>query len=573
MKKANVFEILGKYKWSIAILIFFTIAAGTLNLILPKITSSAIDAYTAGHLNALRVVLEFAGASVFIFLFTYLQSIMQVYASERVARDMRMDLATSISEESFLSVNKTTPAKLLTNLTSDADAVKSFVSMAFPLIISSAFMIIGASILLLTTNWKLGLAVLCIIPLVILTFVLIFGKIGGLFKKAQEVIDRLNRVITSSILGAAVIRVINSQAQEQDRFLAENTVSLDVGMSILRLFASMIPIITFISNLAMVAIVILGGRFVVLGGMSIGDFTAFQAYLALLSFPLIMIGFMANSIAAASASYGRIKSAMGTKRDDISGSMTDTIKGDVEIKNISLSLGGKEILKDISFRAMPGTKTAILGPTAAGKTQLLYLMIGLLKPDIGSIDFDGIALGNYESKTLYDQVGFVFQDSIMFNLTLRENIAFSNSVSDESLAKAIKTAELDTFIETLPHKLDTIVSERGTSLSGGQKQRVMLARALALDPKVLILDDFTARVDASTERKILENIAKNYPNLTLISVTQKVASVEQFDQVILMMEGELLAKGTHAELLETSPEYVQIVNSQATINQYEELPT
>ena len=573
MKKANVFEILGRYKWLIALLVFFTISAGALNLILPKITADAIDAFAAGHLDRMRVIFEYAGAAVLIFAFTYLQSVMQVFASERVARDMRMDLAASISEESFLSVNKTTPAKLLTNLTSDADAVKQFVAMAFPTIVSSVFMIIGASTLLLITNWKLGLAVLCVIPLVVLTFGLIFGKIGGLFKRAQEVIDRLNRVITSSILGAAVIRVFNSQAQEYDRFLAENTVSLDVGMSILRLFASMIPIITFISNLAMVAIVILGGRFVMFGTMSIGDFTAFQAYLALLSFPLILLGFMANSIAAASASYGRIISAMGAKHDDLSGSNTDDIKGMVEIKNVSLNLGGKNILKDISFSAQPGTKTAILGPTAAGKTQLLYLMIGLLKPDAGSIHFDSVPLGDYESKTLYSQVGFVFQDSIMFNLTLRENIAFSNSVSDESLAKAIRTAELETFIESLPKKLDTIVSERGTSLSGGQKQRVMLARALALDPKVLILDDFTARVDASTEKKILANIAANYPDLTLISVTQKVASVEQFDQVILMMEGELLAAGTHAELLASSPEYAQIVQSQASINQYEELPT
>ena len=157
----------------------------------------------------------------------------------------------------------------------------------------------------------------------------------------------------------------------------------------------------------------------------------------------------------------------------------------------------------------------------------------------------------------------------MFNLSLRENIAFSNMAKDEDIEKAIETAELKDYIESLPQKLDTIVSERGTSLSGGQKQRIMLARALALNPRILLLDDFTARVDSNTERNILRNIAKNYPGLTLLSVTQKISSIEHYDQIILLMEGELLAKGTHEELLESSPEYVQIFQSQRSTNQYE----
>ena len=166
-------------------------------------------------------------------------------------------------------------------------------------------------------------------------------------------------------------------------------------------------------------------------------------------------------------------------------------------------------------------------------------------------------------------MGFVFQDSILFNLTLRENIAFSKTVRDADLEKAIATAELKEFVDSLPQKLDTVVSERGTSLSGGQKQRIMLARALALNPKVLLLDDFTARVDTQTERKILENVHRNYPAITLISVTQKIASVEDYDQIVLLMEGEVLATGTHKQLMERSPEYVQIYDSQRSTSHYE----
>ncbi len=166
-------------------------------------------------------------------------------------------------------------------------------------------------------------------------------------------------------------------------------------------------------------------------------------------------------------------------------------------------------------------------------------------------------------------MGFVFQDSVIFNLTLRENIAFSTTVGEQDIDKAIATAELDDFIAALPQGLETVVSERGTSLSGGQKQRVMLARALALNPQVLLLDDFTARVDATTERAILENVHRNYPGITLISVTQKIASVADYDQIILLMEGEVLAMGTHQELMETSPEYVQLYDSQRSTSHYE----
>jgi len=179
----------------------------------------------------------------------------------------------------------------------------------------------------------------------------------------------------------------------------------------------------------------------------------------------------------------------------------------------------------------------VIGPTAAGKSQLLYLLIGLLEPSSGVVLYDGRALDDYDRTSLLLQVGLVFQDSIMFNLTLRENIAFSTTVNEENLKKAIATAELDDFVDTLPDQLETLVSERGTSLSGGQKQRVMLARALALNPTVLLLDDFTARVDANTEEKILKNIRNNYPNLTLLSVTQKIDSIKDYEQIILLMEG------------------------------------
>jgi ATP-binding cassette subfamily B protein len=278
---------------------------------------------------------------------------------------------------------------------------------------------------------------------------------------------------------------------------------------------------------------------------------------------------MSQLMAQAAASYQRISKVLEAPEQPATGDLVVELRGDIFVRNVAVTLGGKAVLKDVSFAAAAGTRTAVIGPTAAGKTQLLYLLTGLLKPASGSVEFDGLSVDRYDPETLHRQVGFVFQDSIIFNLTVRENIAFSKTVKDEDLEKAITTAELRDFIDALPEQLNTVVSERGSSLSGGQKQRIMLARALALNPRILLLDDFTARVDSTTERKILENVRRNYPGITLLSVTQKIAPVEDYDQIVLLMEGEVLASGTHRQLMETSPEYVQIYDSQRSTSHYE----
>ena len=303
--------------------------------------------------------------------------------------------------------------------------------------------------------------------------------------------------------------------------------------------------------------------------MSLGDFAAFSSYLVLLIFPIIIIGFISNFVVQASVSYGRICAVLDADETRDTGTVSTPLLGSIEMQNVSVYFGDKPALRDVSMTLHPGTRTAVIGPTAAGKTQLLYLLTGLIRPTSGSILFDAIDIDSYNKETFQDQIGFVFQDSIIFNMSLRENIAFKEKVTDELLAKAIQTAELTDFIKTLPEGLDTIVSERGTSLSGGQKQRIMLARALALNPKILLLDDFTARVDSQTEEKILENVAQNYPGITLLSVTQKISSVMHYGQIILLEEGEILASGTHQTLMDTCPEYVQIFNSQRSTNQYE----
>lgn len=556
----------------VALLIFLALLSNGLNLVLPWLISRGIDAYTAGHLDMSGLVTEFVLAAALIFIFTYLQSIIQTYTSEKVASEQRTKLADKISRQQYAAIQAANPSKLLTNLTTDIDTVKLFVSQGIVSVSSSLFIIIGASTLLLVMNWKLGLCVITIIPVIGLAFYMVLNKVRTIFKKSREVIDRLNKIINESVMGAALIRVLNAQQQEYDRFISPNGESKTLGLSVVRLFAGLVPVISFMANMSLLAILLLGGHFVINDSMSLGELAAYNSYVAILIFPIVVIGFMSGLIAQSAASYSRIAEVLYAPDAVDTGTVQRTLDGDVAMENVNLTLAGKPVLKDISFKVKAGTRTAIIGPTAAGKTQLLNVLVGLLNPDNGNVTYDGTDLKDYDKERLLQQIGLVFQDSILFNMSLKENIAFNETVSDTLMEKAITTAELKDFITTLPEGMETIVSERGTSLSGGQKQRLMLARALAINPTILLLDDFTARVDPNTEQRILQNVQQNYPDLTLISVTQKIASAVHFDQIILLMEGEVIAIGTHDELMQSCPEYVQIYNSQRSTSNYELQP-
>lgn len=562
-------KLLRPYAGLIVLLLLLALLGNGLSLLLPKIIGGVIDGLAHQQFTMEKAMWQFSGITALVFILGYFQSIIQIYASEKVARDLRTKLATKISKQSTGFIAEQDPAKLLTNLTSDVDAIKTFVSQAIVSIVSSLVIIIGAAILLFSIDWQLGLIVICITATIGVTFYLVLKQVKALYKKSREVIDRLNKVISESILAAFLVRVVNSQSLEYDKFLESSIKGRDLGLSILRLFAWLIPIITFTASIAALVILAYGGHLVIIDRMSIGDLAAFNSYLAMLIFPILVIGFMSNVIVQATVSYGRIAKVLDAPDRLDLGTVDVALSGQLTVSELSLSYGGKSVLKNISFEVQAGSKVAIVGPTVAGKTTLLSLLAGMAKPDHGEIRFDGHLIQDLKQDSFYRQLAFVFQDSVMFNMSLKENIAFSTLVTDESLQKAIASAALAEFISTLPEGLTTDVSERGLNLSGGQQQRIMLARALALDPKILLLDDFTARVDQQTEKRILENIQQNYPSLTLISVTQKIAAVEDYDQIILMMQGELLDKGTHQELMSRSPEYIQLYQSQLSTSSYE----
>ena len=562
-------SLLKPYRGWMALLVLLTMVGSGLGLVVPLVIAKAIDAFKSGHLDMTAALINLLALLLGTFVLGNLQNVVQTVASERVARDLRTRLVDKISLQTYASVEAMTPAKLLTNLTSDVDGIKNFVAQAVAALISSVFVIIAASALLLWLNWKLALAVLLVLPLIGATFFIVLGRVRKLFGVVQGIIDLLNRVLTENIVGAALMRLLDTQTREFDRFVGVNEQARAASMKILRQFAAMMPVITFLMNFATLTIILLGGHFVIAGQMTLGQFLAFFSFLNILIFPIFVMGFTSMAIGQAQASFFRISGVLNAPPPPARGDAEAVLTGAIEVQGLTLAYGESKVLDEVSFKIGPRTRTAIVGPTAAGKSQLLYVMTGLLAPTSGAVLYDGRPIDDYKRDGLYAQIGFVFQDSSLFNLTQRENIAFNTKVDEAQLTRAIETAELHHFVAGLPLGLDTIVSERGLSLSGGQKQRIMLARALALDPKILFLDDFTARVDLATEAKILANVRRNYPDLTLVSITQKVAPIEDYDQIILLMEGEVLAAGTHEQLVRTSPEYGQILRSQQSTDAYE----
>ncbi|MBV8087507.1 MAG: ABC transporter ATP-binding protein, partial [Chloroflexi bacterium] len=504
--RPNIYRLLLDYPYWVAALVALAAGGNGINLALPKLIATGLDAYKHGTLVMGRLVAEFFAVSFVVLVFALLQSVVQTIVAERVARDLRQALADALSRQRHAYIEGVGAAKLLTNLTSDADAVKTFVSNAIPSLVSSVVLIIGTAALLLAIDWQLALAVLLIVPAIGATFYVVLGRVRALFTRGQENIDRLNKVINESILGAALIRVLDAAGSERAKFQAANSRAQETGMQLLRTFAVMFPTVTFVSSLATLVILTLGGRFVIAGRMSLGDFAAFNSYLILFVFPIVMLGFISQTLARSGASYARLAEVMAAPVAPELGTIAAPLRGEIALRDVDVTYGEKQALRDVSLTVAAGSKTAVIGPTAAGKTQLLYLLTGLIAPSAGRVLYDGHELQEYDQVVLHQQIGFVFQDSVLFNMTIRENIAFNAAVSPADLEKALRAAELADFVATLPQGLDSLVSERGTTLSGGQKQRLMLARALASNPRVLLLDDFTARVDVETERRILANV-------------------------------------------------------------------
>jgi ATP-binding cassette subfamily B protein len=563
--KNPIAQILSPYLGLLSLTLFVIIVANLLNLFLPRLIGNYIDQFQNLTNLGPQEYTVLGVVTLSIFVFTLLQTFFSIYLAEKIARDMRQNMIDKLSRSSYRFINNIGLNELITSFTSDITNVKQLASQGITSLLTAVILLIGSIVMMLITNFNLGLIAISVLPIIIGVFILIFRLITPLFQYIQKNISRINQAVNENIFGASLIRVLNSQKWEKEKFSSVNKDAKDLNVKIVNLFSLLIPAINFVSNAAIVLIIWVGGNQVVEGSLTLGEFTAFITYFNLLITPIFILGFTSQGFSRGLVSYTRIEKVLAAPSQDVSGTHVGAIKGGLKVENISLEIAGRKILKNVSFEINPGTRTAILGPTGAGKSQLFTILIGLFQATSGSVFVDDIELKDWDKDSFLSQVGIVFQDSLVFKGSLRDNIIFSNIETEENINNAVYTSKLDDFVESLENGLDTQISERGQTLSGGQKQRLMLARSLAIKPKILLLDDFTARVDNQSENEIWKRLKTNYPETTLVSITQKIDAIKDFDQIILLMEGELLAIGTHFDLLQKSPEYKQIYASQQTL--------
>lgn len=555
----------GQHTNLLILLIVISLFANLLTLAIPRITQSVIDSLDpqAFSYELSTLVGTYLPIAFTLFLLSLLQTVLSSLLSERVAYSQRLDLISKLKNHSNSYIAEKGVDQIITNITSDVDSVKLFISQGLTYLLSAVVLLIGATVLLVYTDWKLALPVIASVPLMLSLFFFVISFLRQYFTRNQEIIDKLNEIINQTIVGAALTRILNSQEQEIKNFDEPNTEVRAVGRKINHGFAFMIPTINLLLNMSILIVVGYGGTRVINSDLSLGELSAFIGYVGLFISPILTIGFLGSQVTQAIASNERLE-AIEEPSNQTAQEKQQAVpeNSPIILENISLKYSNKQILEDISFQIPPGSKTAIIGPTAAGKTQLMYLIAGLNTSTNGSIYYGKTKLEHIAPAELYKNIGIVYQDSLVFKNSIRENVAFKLDISDKQIWEALDIADLADYVKTLPDGLDTDISERGTSLSGGQKQRLMLARAIVTKPAVLLLDDFTARVDIATEQRISKNLSKKLPNQTIVSITQKIAPITNYDQIVLLMNGKLVAKGTHEELLKGSFEYRQIYNSQ-----------
>ena len=518
----------------------------------------------------LLAVGELAAAALLRGLFQFLQGYLAERASQGVAYDLRNDLFARIERLGFSYYDRVETGQLVTRLTSDVDQIRTFSGSGVVQLAAAAVMLLGTTALLFSLNWRLALVALAIVPVIFVLLLRFVRRIGPLFRGVQQTLGRLNSVLQEDLAGIRVIRTFAREDYESSRYRSVNDELLEKNLTTVRTFSNNFPFVFLLANLGTLAIVLFGGLQVIGGSLTIGELVAFNTYLGFLLFPILTIGFLAAGISRAGASSQRVFEVLDAPLEvqDAPDAVTlPPISCRVGFDSVSVRYPGdeREILQDISFAAEPGQTVAILGTTGSGKSTLVNLIPRFYDVTSGSVKLDGHDVRDVTLASLRSQIGIVMQSPLLFSGSVRDNIAYGRpNATPEEVEAAARAARADEFIQGLPEGYDTVIGERGIGLSGGQRQRIAIARALLIDPRLLILDDSTSAVDAETEAAIQESLDRLMRDSyrTVFVIAQRASTVRDADQILVLDEGEVAAMGTHEELLSTSELYNEILGSQ-----------
>ena len=538
--------------------IVIIIIANLINLQFPKLISTLIDSFVkTGTVEQKYYNLTLAYL-VIVTILTYLQTYINTIIGEKIGKDLKDRLFTKLLKHNYSYLLEQKPSKILTIINNDTTRVKDTFAQTISFLLIALLLLFGSTFLMFQTNARLATVIVITVPtVIILIFLSIKGKFK-FFKQQQKLRDKLNKIITENIKASMLIKVFVSEKTEIEKFDDTNSKNKDLGIKINSIFALIIPAVQTLNTLCTILIIYIGGQQILQNSMTIGDITAFNSYILMFTMPLIMIAAMSTMLGQAMASLKRINELLDAPIKFKDGDENISEFNSLNFKDVNFEIDDNAVLQDINLRVSKGQKIGLMGLTGSGKTIAIKHVIRALEPTHGEILFNGKDLRKYKIEDIRKLIGYTFQENFLFNGTILENIKFGRDISDEQAIKCAQIALVDEYVKDLTNGYNTNVGEQGNNLSGGQKQRIMIARALADNPQMLILDDATSRLDISTERKVFKNIKKGYKNITIIIVAQKIATVKDCDQIYIFDKGKIANQGTHSELLEKSILYKEI---------------
>ncbi|MEX2161899.1 MAG: ABC transporter ATP-binding protein [Anaerolineales bacterium] len=501
-------------------------------------------------------------------LFAFLQAYWSERNSQAVSFDMRNDLYAKIQRLSFSYHDRNQTGQLMIRATDDVEKVRLFLGQGLVQLLGALILVTVTLIILFTTNTELALVTIWILPVALILF-MVFGSITQpLFARVQQKLSALNTILQENLAGIKVIRAFTREKGEQAKFENSADAVMKQQIRISQIFTFLFPVIILVASLGQATTLYAGGVQIINASLTIGEWQEFSLYLIYLFLPLAQFGFIITQFGQAMASAARIFEILDAKSDvtDKPGAIVlPPVKGNIRFEDVSFRYfgSGDPVLDHVEFEARPGETLALLGATGSGKTTIINLLPRFYDPTEGRVTIDGRDLRDVTLESLRSQIGIVLQETTLFTGSIRDNISFGKpQATMEEVMAAAKAAAAHDFITSFPEGYETPVGERGTSLSGGQKQRVAIARALLLDPRILILDDSTSSVDLQTEAEIQTALDKLMKGRTSFVIAQRISTVMNADQILVMDKGKIVARGKHAQLLEDNEIYADIYNSQ-----------
>jgi ATP-binding cassette, subfamily B, multidrug efflux pump len=565
-------EYLRPYSRPLSLVLLLQLAQTLATLYLPTLNADIIDKGVVLHNT--HYIMTTGALMLAITLAQICCAVGAVYFGAKTAmalgRDVRAGIFGRVQEFSDREVHHIGTPSLITRTTNDVQQVQMLAIMTFTLLLSAPIMCIGGIILALNQDVRLSSLLLVAVPVLGIVVTLIISRMRPLFRLMQERIDSINRVLREQISGVRVIRAFVREPQEQRRFDGANTQLFDVSLGAGKLMALMFPSVMMVLNISTVAVVWFGGHLIADGSMQIGSLTAFITYLAQILMSVMMATFMFMLVPRAEVSAERIMEVIDTEPSlalPATGVARGDRPGEVALRGVEFRYPGAEqpVLQDISFTASPGQTTAIIGGTGSGKTTLVNLVPRLMDVTSGSLLVGGVDVRDLDPAALSDAVGLVPQKPYLFSGTVASNLRYGNqAASDEELWKALEIAQAADFVARMPDGLDARIAQGGTNVSGGQRQRLAIARALVHKPDVYLFDDSFSALDYATDARLRMALAAEVTNATMIIVAQRVSTIRNADQILVLDAGRIVAVGTHAGLMDTSDTYREIVLSQLT---------